>query len=58
MLVQSAFQKFTDESSSKTVNLKNDATVIEVLDTIMLANELNLKGLSVFRDGCLEERIS
>lgn len=47
--VQSAFQKYTDNAVSKTVNLPENANVKDVKKTFMLAHELGCKGLTIYR---------
>lgn len=54
--IQAAFQSFVDDGISKTINMANACTADEVYDLLFLAFRHGLKGLSVFRDGCLSER--
>lgn len=50
--MQAAWQKFTDDAVSKTINLPNSATREDVSKAYMLGWKLQLKGLTIFRDGC------
>ena len=50
--MQGAWQKHIDASISSTVNLPNSATVEEVEQLYITAWKYNLKGMTIYRDGC------
>jgi ribonucleoside-diphosphate reductase alpha chain len=50
--MQAAFQRYTDNAVSKTVNLPEAALPSDVEHIICLAHDLRCKGITVFRDGC------
>ena len=50
--IQSIIQKYTTHSISSTINLPSDVTKEEVSEIYIKAWDMNLKGVTIYRDGC------
>ncbi|HKE01173.1 MAG TPA: adenosylcobalamin-dependent ribonucleoside-diphosphate reductase, partial [Planctomycetota bacterium] len=56
MKMQAAFQNHCDASISKTINFPHEATVDDVRAIYEMAIDLNVKGVTVYRDGCRDRQ--
>ena len=57
VIAQSVWQDWIGNAISKTINMPNDVTVDDVRASYLLAHEVGLKGITVYRDGSRHKQV-
>lgn len=54
---QAAFQKYTDNAVTKTINMPESSTVNDIIDAFKLSAKLDLKGFTIYRDKSRDKQV-
>lgn len=57
LLMQSSFQKYIDNSISKTINFANEAGTEDIDRVFREAHKLGIKGTTIYRDRCRDSQV-
>ena len=57
LMAQAVWQKWISNAIAKTINMPGDTTADDVKSAYLLAHELGLKGVTVYRDGSRRQTV-
>ncbi len=57
VIAQAVWQRWISNAIAKTINMPNDVTADDVRCSYLLAHELGLKGITVYRDGSRNQQV-
>jgi ribonucleoside-diphosphate reductase alpha chain len=55
--MQEVFQEHVDSAVSKTINFPNESTREDIANAYRMAFDMNIKGITVYRDGCRAHQV-
>ena len=57
LMAQAVWQKWIGNAIAKTINMPHDVTAEDIKAAYLIAHELGLKGITIFRDGSRHEQV-
>jgi len=57
LIAQAIWQKWVSASISKTINMPNDAVIEDIKLSYLIAREIGLKGVTIYRDGSRNQQV-
>ena len=57
ILAQASWQKWVSNAIAKTINMPHESTIEDVKSAYIMAHDLGLKGITVYRDGSRDKQV-